>query len=215
MTYDLCVVTDAGLSRGRGHIDVVSAAIMGGATMIQLREKAATTTSFVEFGQELLAVTREAGVPLIVNDRVDVALAVGADGVHVGQDDMPAAMARRLIGSSMILGISATTLEEALRGERDGADYLGVGPIFPSGTKPDARPAMGIGGLSAIANRVRIPIVAIGGVGPDNVASMIAAGAAGVAVVSAVVSAPDVEGAARLLRAGVSAAKAAQILAAT
>ena len=215
MTYDLCVVTDAGLSRGRGHIDVVSAAIMGGATMIQLREKAATTTSFVEFGQELLAVTREAGVTLIVNDRVDVALAVGADGVHVGQDDMPAAMARRLIGSSMILGISATTLEEALRGERDGADYLGVGPIFPSGTKTDAGPAMGIGGLSAIANRVRIPIVAIGGVGPDNVASMIAAGAAGVAVVSAVVSAPDVEGAARLLRAGVSAAKAAQILAAT
>lgn len=215
MTYDLCVVTDAGLSRGRGHMDVVSAAIRGGATMIQLREKAATTTSFVELGQELRAVTREAGVPLIVNDRVDVALAVGADGVHVGQDDMPAAMARRLIGSSMILGISATTLEEALQGERDGAEYLGVGPIFPTGTKPDAGPAMGISGLSAIANRVRIPIVAIGGVGPDNVASMIAAGAAGVAVVSAVVSAPDVEGAARLLWAGVSAAKAAQVSTAT
>lgn len=215
MTYDLCVVTDVGLSRGRGHMDVVSAAIRGGATMIQLREKAATTTSFVEFGQELRAVTREAGVPLIVNDRVDVALAVGADGVHVGQDDMPAAMARRLIGSSMILGISATTLEEALRGERDGADYLGVGPIFPTGTKPDAGPAMGISGLSAIANRVRIPIVAIGGIGPDNVASVIAAGAAGVAVVSAIVSAPDVEGAARRLRAGVSAAKAAHVSAAT
>lgn len=215
MMYDLCVVTDAGLSRGRGHMDVVSAAIRGGATMIQLREKAATTTSFVELGQQLRAVTREAGVPLIVNDRVDVALAVGADGVHVGQDDMPAAMARHLIGTSMILGVSATSLEEALRGERDGADYLGVGPIFPTGTKPDAGPAMGISGLLAIANRVRIPIVAIGGIGPDNVASMIAAGAGGVAVVSAVVSAPDVERAARRLRAGVSAAKAAQVSAAT
>ena len=208
VTYDLYVLTDAGLSRGRSHPQVVRAAIKGGATLIQLREKGATTRALVETGQELRAVTREAGVPLIANDRVDVALAVDADGVHVGQGDMPAALARRLIGPDRMLGVSATCLGEALRGEREGADYLGVGPVFPTGSKADAAPPMGLDGLAAIAARIRIPIVAIGGVGPGNAGAVVGAGADGAAVISAVVGAPDVERAARLLRARVSAAKA-------
>ncbi len=208
MRGDLCVITDARLSRGRRQQDVVRAAIRGGATMIQLREKDATTRALVELGHELRAVTREAGVSLIVNDRVDVALALDADGVHVGQDDMPAALARRLIGPSVILGVTATSLEEALRGEQDGADYLGVGPIFPTGSKPGAAPPIGVSGLSNIAVRVRIPIVAIGGVSPENAGSIIEAGADAVAVISAVVSAPDVEQAARCLIDRVSTARA-------
>ena len=207
MMYDLCVITDATLSRGRSHLEVVCAAIRGGATMIQLREKEADRTTLVQIGQELRAVTRETGVLLIVNDRIDVALAVDADGVHVGQDDMPAACARRLIGPDRILGVSTRSLEEAIRGARDGADYLGVGPIFPTGSKPDAAPPMGTAGLSDIAARVRIPIIAIGGVRSENVESIVEAGADGVAVISAAVSAPDVEQATRRLRASVSAAK--------
>ncbi len=199
MTYDLCVITDAGLSRERSHLEVVRAAIRGGATLVQLREKDASTRAMVELAQELRGLTRKAGVPLIVNDRVDVALAADADGVHVGQDDMPAALARRLIGPNMILGVSATSFEEALRAEQDGADYLGVGPIFPTSSKADAAPPMGLDGLSAVATRVSIPIVAIGGISLQNVEAVVEAGADGIAIISAVVGAPDVEQAARLL----------------
>lgn len=199
MTYDLCVITDAGLSRGRSHLEVVRAAVRGGATLVQLREKNASTRAMVELGQELRGLTRKAGVPLIVNDRVDVALAADADGVHVGQDDMPATLARRIIGPNMILGVSATSFEEALRAEQDGADYLGVGPIFATGSKADAAPPMGLDGLSAVATRVSIPIVAIGGISLQNVDAVVEAGADGIAIISAVVGAPDVEQAARLL----------------
>ncbi len=205
--YDLCVVTDARLSRGRDHVQVAEAAVRGGATMIQLREKEASTRSLVTAGEQLRAMTRGAGVPLIVNDRIDVTLAVDADGVHVGQDDMLAALSRRLIGPGRLLGVSATTLDEALCGEQDGADYLGVGPIFPTGSKADAAPPMGLDGLAAVAAQVRLPVIAIGGISLENVEAVIEAGADGVAVISAVVSAPDIESAARLLRARITAAK--------
>jgi len=153
----------------------------------------------VETAEKIKELTEEADIPLIVNDRLDVALAVDADGVHVGQDDMPAALARQLMGGK-IVGVSATTVEEALQAQADGADYLGVGPIYPTGTKPDAVPPIGLEGLAQIVRAVEIPVVAIGGISEENAAEVIACGAEGVAVISAVVSAPDIAAAARHLR---------------
>lgn len=201
--WRLYVVTDAGLSRGRSHRAVIEAAIIGGATIVQYREKYASTRQMIEEALELRDLTRRAGVPLTVNDRVDVALAVDADGVHVGQDDMPVALARRLIGNKL-LGVSVHSLSEALQAVRDGADYLGVGPIFATTTKPDAGPPIGLDGLRAIRQHVSIPIVAIGGINQDNAADVVRAGVDGIAVVSAVVAADDVTAAARQLRALVS-----------
>lgn len=196
----LYVVTDRGLARGRPLEEVVRAAIAGGATAVQLREKAATTREFVELARVLRRLTREAGVTFIVNDRIDVALAVDADGVHVGQDDMPAALARRLIGPDRILGVTAGTEAEARQAEADGADYLGCTAVFPTATKPDHREPLGLEGLRRLAQAVRIPVVAIGGIHAGNAADVMAQGVAGIAVVSAVMAADDVEAAARELR---------------
>ena len=138
MRLEVYVVTDAALSRGRSHEQVVTEAIQGGADVIQLREKHASSRELVEIGRRLRDLTREAGVLLIVNDRVDVALAVDADGVHVGQDDMPADVVRRLIGPDKLLGVSAATPEEARKAKADGADYLGVGAIYATNSKADA-----------------------------------------------------------------------------
>lgn len=200
-------MTDAGLARGRSHLAVIEAAIAGGATVVQYREKAASTRQMIAEAQALRELTRRAGVPLIVNDRLDVALAIDADGVHVGQDDMPAALARRLIGPDKILGVSAANLAEAMQAAQDGADYLGVGPIFATPTKPDAAPPIGMEGLRAICRQVALPIVAIGGINAANAVDAIRAGAHGVAVVSAVVAAEDVAAAASQLRAMVAEAR--------
>ncbi|MGQ9467265.1 MAG: thiamine phosphate synthase [Anaerolineae bacterium] len=210
MDWTLYVITDAKLSRGRSHLEVIRAAIQGGATIVQYREKEGTTRQLVEEARALLELAHQMGVPLIVNDRVDIALAVDADGVHVGQDDMPAPIARKLMGPGKIIGVSATNLEEALQAERDGADYIGAGPIFATPTKPDAAPPMGLEGLAEICRRVSIPVVAIGGINEENAAAVIRAGAAGVAVVSAIVAAPDVEASARRLREIVEASRAAR-----
>jgi thiamine-phosphate pyrophosphorylase len=203
MDYTLYLVTDAGLSQGRSHAEVVEAAIRGGVTVVQYREKSAPTRRMIEEAREIRQLCRAAGVPFIVNDRVDVALAVDADGVHVGQDDMPAAVARRLIGKGRILGVSAGNVEEARKAVVDGADYIGASPVFATPTKPDAPEAMGVEGLRKLARAVGIPVVAIGGMNAGNAASIMAAGAAGVAVISAIVAAPDVEAAARAIRAAV------------
>ncbi len=201
------VITDRKLAAPRSVVEVVQAALRGGATVIQLREKEAPTREMVELGMDLLRVTRPAGVPLIVNDRVDVALAIDADGVHVGQDDMPAALARKLIGPDKILGVSAETVEQALLAQRDGADYLGVGDVYGTPTKPDAGPPIGLEGLRRIVEAVDIPVVGIGGITPDNAAAVIEQGAVGVAVISAVFAAPDPEEATRRLRAAVEAGR--------
>jgi thiamine-phosphate pyrophosphorylase len=198
--YSLYLVTDSSLSRGRASLDVVAAAIRGGATMVQYREKGATTRALIEEARALLELCRSKGVPFIVNDRADVAIAVDADGLHVGQEDMPAAVARRLLGKDKILGVSAENLEEARRAAADGADYVGASPVFATPTKPDATLPMGIEGLRSLAGGIGIPVVAIGGINAGNAASVIAAGAAGIAVVSAIVSADDVAAAARSLR---------------
>lgn len=197
----LHVLTDRDWSRGRPMLGVAAEALDGGATVIQLRDKLASTRTLIAEGQALRALTRERGALLIVNDRVDVALAIDADGAHVGQDDMPATLARRLLGPERILGVSAATLQEAREAESAGADYLGVGPIFATATKADAGPATGSRLLADIAREVSLPLVAIGGITAANAAEVIQAGAAGVAVVTAIVAAEDVAAATRQLRA--------------
>src|SRR5437660_2276435 len=203
----LHVLTDRVWSRGRDMLTVAAAALDGGATVIQLRDKTASTRVLIEEGLALRALTRARGALLIVNDRVDVALAVEADGAHVGQDDMPAALARQLLGPDRILGVSAANMEEAEEATAGGADYLGVGPIFPSLGKADAGPATGGELLTELARRYPTPLVAIGGITAENATEVVRAGACGVAVITAVVYAEDITAASRQLRLAVDTAR--------
>ncbi len=198
--YSLYLVTDADLSGGRSTLEVVEAAIRGGVTVVQYREKNASTRRMFEEALELRALCRRHSVPFIVNDRVDVALAVNADGVHVGQEDLPAALARRLVGPGRLVGVSVDNIDQARQAQADGADYVGASPIFATPTKPDASPPMGIEGLRELARLCQLPVVAIGGINRTNAAEVLQAGAVGIAVVSAIVSARDVEHAARELK---------------
>ena len=210
--FDLSVymITDPVLCGVHGLRGTVASGIRGGVTMVQLRDPYAKTRALIETARALVALTRPAGVLFIVNDRVDVALSVGADGVHVGQADMDPGDARRLIGPDKILGLSITEEADLERSNLSVVDYLGVGPIYPSATKADAAPAMAIGGLRAIARQTKLPIVAIGGLHAGNAADAIEAGADGVAVVSAICSAPDPGEAAGELAAVVAAAREAR-----
>jgi thiamine-phosphate pyrophosphorylase len=203
----LHVITDHEWSLGRDILTVATAALDGGATVIQLRDKMASTRVLIEEGLALRALTRERGALLIVNDRLDVALAVEADGAHVGQEDMPVALARRLLGPERILGVSAATIQEAEAAVAGGADYLGVGPIFPSRGKIDAGPATGVSLLTELAQRYTTPLVAIGGITAANAAEVMQAGASGIAVITAVVNAQDIVAAARHLRTTVEMAR--------
>lgn len=207
----LYVILDTAQLGGRSCAELAEAIIAGGATVLQLRAKAATTREMIDLGRAVLQVTRRAGIPLIINDRVDVALAIGADGVHVGPDDMPAPLARQLLGSERILGVSAGTVEEAKRAEADGATYLGVGDVYGTRSKPDAGVPIGIEGLRQIAQAVRIPVVGIGGITADNAAAVLEAGAHGIAVISAVMGAIDPLVATRNLRRIVEAAHRASL----
>lgn len=195
----LYVVTDERF--GRSHLEVARAAIAGGADVVQLRDKSAPAGRLYETALEMSRLARAARVPLIVNDRVDIALASGADGVHIGQDDLPAAAARQLVGEAVLVGVSATTLEEAMAAERDGADYIGFGPVFEArGTKPDTVAPLGVELLREVCRHCRVPVIAIGGLDGTNVEPVIAAGASGVAVMSSVVAAGNIAAAARGLR---------------
>ncbi len=198
--WTLTVITDCYAARSRPLIEIVRLAIAGGATVVQLREKSATTRAMVELGHALHLITQAAGVPLIVNDRLDVALAINAEGVHVGQADMPAATARRLLGPAKILGVSARTVEEAMQAEKAGADYLGVGDLFGTSSKPDAGAPLGLDALVEIVGIVSIPTVGIGGITLHNAPQVMRAGAVGVAVISAIMGAEDVEKTTRQLR---------------
>ena len=195
--YSLYLVTDRGLARGRSTLEIVKAAVRGGATCVQLREKACSTLDFIEQALAIKDFLKSRGVPLIINDRVDVALAAEADGVHLGQTDMPLDIAKRILAGSMIIGISAESLEDAIEAEKGGADYLGVSPIYATPTKTDTAPPLGLKGLRAIREAVHLPLVGIGGLNRDNAAAVIQNGANGVAVVSAIVSADDPAKAAR------------------
>jgi len=198
--YTLYLVTDRRTACGRDLEDVVREGIEGGVTMVQLREKGASARDFLERAMALRAVTSRFGAPLIINDRVDIALACRADGVHLGQDDMKCRQAREIVGSRRIVGVSVSTVEEALKAEANGADYLGVSPVYNTPTKTDTPPATGLDGLSRIRRAVQLPLVAIGGITVANAAAVIRAGADGVAVVSAIVASPEPRAAARALR---------------
>lgn len=205
--FSLYLVTDRGLSRGRSTVDIVRAALAGGVTCVQLREKRASTRDFLAEARAVRALLRGSGVPLVINDRIDVALAVDADGVHLGQTDMPLADARRLVGTSMFIGISAECVEHAIQAERAGADYVGVSPVFATSTKTDTAPALGLSGIAAMRAAVSIPLVGIGGITQANVADVIRAGCDGAAVVSAIVGVPDPMRAATELKTIIDAAK--------
>ena len=178
----------------------VEAALQGGVTCVQLREKHLDRDAFLAEARQICALCRRYGVPFIVNDDLDVALACGADGIHVGQDDMPAAEVRRRAGRRLIVGVSAHTPEEARLAEAAGADYLGAGAVFGSATKTDAS-LLTPAGLQAVCAAVHIPVVAIGGVNARNILQLQGSGAAGAAVVSGIFGAPDITAACRELRA--------------
>ena len=198
--YSLYLVTDRTLSLGRSTVEVVRAAIRGGVSCVQLREKGCSTREFMDEARLLKALLAGTGVPLFINDRLDVALAVGADGVHLGQNDLAIADARRLVGNRMIIGISAESVADAVRAEAEGADYIGASPVFTTPTKTDTASPLGLDGLRAIRRAVQLPLVAIGGIDADNAAQVLRAGADGLAVVSAIVSAPCPRTAAAAIR---------------
>jgi len=197
--YSLYLVTDRELSRGRTTQQIVEAALRGGVTCVQLREKTCSTLEFITHALSIKDHLKRHNVPLIINDRVDIAQAVNADGVHLGQSDMPIEMAKVILKDSMIIGISAESLKDAVQAEKDGADYIGVSPIFATPTKTDTAPPLGLEGLREMRKSVKIPLVGIGGLNKKNAGEVIKNGADGVAVVSAIVAADDPEKAAREL----------------
>ena len=206
--YQLCLVTDSALANGRSLAGIVAAAVKGGVTLVQLREKTASTRAFIEQARVLKRLLAPLRVPLLINDRIDVALAAGADGAHVGQQDMPVALARQLLGPAAIIGLSITELGQVRDRDVELADYLGVELIFAQSTKLDATPPLGLDGLAEVRRATGKPIVAIGGVSAANADAVRSAGADGIAVVSAIMGADDPRAAAAAL---VSAPKAGRL----
>ncbi|MBR3075135.1 MAG: thiamine phosphate synthase [Bacteroidales bacterium] len=195
----LYLVTDRGLSLGRELPMVVEAAVRGGVSMVQLREKEVDTREFIELARKLQAILRPAGVPLIINDRIDVALAVDADGVHIGQSDMPYELARKLLGPGKIIGLSVETMDELIEANRLDVDYVAVSPVYSTATKTDTAPPFGLEGLRRAVELSEHPTVAIGGMNRETAPAVFASGVDGIAVVSAICSAPDPQTAAREL----------------
>lgn len=188
-------------TRGRAVHDVVAAAVDGGATAVQLRWKDAPARAFVEEARRLVSLLRPRGVPLIVNDRVDVAIAAGADGIHVGQEDMAPADARRMVGPDMLLGLSITCRDDVAGLDPAIVDYAGVGPVFATPSKADATPPLGLAETAAITRALGVPAVAIGGIGIANARHVLDTGVEGLAVISAICGADDPRGAAAALAA--------------
>lgn len=204
--YSVYLCTDRELMSTQTLEEAVEAAIKGGATLIQLREKNCSSKEFYETAVSIKKITEKYNVPLIINDRVDIALAVDAEGVHVGQSDLPAKVVRKIIGKDKIVGVSARSQELAMKAYEDGADYLGVGAMYATSTKKDAK-VITKEELAKIRSSVPIPIVVIGGVNENNVSDFKGTGIDGVAVVSAIIGKPDIEEAARNLKQLVGAMK--------
>lgn len=194
----LYAVTDRSWLGGRTLYQDVEAAIKGGATFIQLREKNLDEAHFLEEAKEIKELCKKYQVPFVINDNVDIALAMDADGVHVGQSDLPAKEVRRILGPDKILGVSAARLPEAVKAVEDGADYLGVGAMYPTGTKTDARPVT-MEELKEIRSAVNVPIVVIGGINLNTLDNFKNTGIDGLAVVSAVIGAKDIKKAAEAM----------------
>lgn len=188
----LYAVTDRSWLGNATLAEHVDAAIRGGVTFLQLREKELPFDEFLKQAREIKKITDRAGIPFIINDELDVARACDADGIHVGQGDMPAGEVRRLIGEDKILGVSVLTVEQAILAENEGADYLGVGAVFTTSTKLDAN-TVSIDTLKAICKAVSIPVVAIGGIGRNNVLELTGSGISGIAVVSAIFAQCDIK----------------------
>ena len=198
--FDLYVVTDSDLSKGRTDAEVARLAYEGGADAVQLRMKHSDGREMLEQALEIRKVADEYCRFFFVNDRVDIAMASGADGVHLGQTDMPLEKARDLMGETAIIGVSVDNVEQAIAAAEGGADYIGVGSIFRTNTKPDAKQSVGLGAIYEIRQAVDIPIVAIGGINRGNIQDVIRAGADSAAVVSAVVAQDDIKASAHELR---------------
>ena len=199
LDFTLYLVTDRRWLGERTLRDDVEEAILGGVTLVQLREKEISSKEYLELAQRVKSVTDRYGVPLIINDRIDIAFAVDADGIHVGPEDLPVPVARKLLGEGKIIGASAATLEEALSLQAQGADYLGVGAVFPTATKQGTE-KVSLEELREIKAALRIPVVAIGGINAENASPVMETGVDGVAVVSAVMDQADIREAAwRLL----------------
>jgi thiamine-phosphate pyrophosphorylase len=199
LNLDLYLVTDRDLSLGRPLTQIVEQAVKGGATIVQLREKDMETRDFIEEAQLIKKLLRPFNVPLIINDRVDVAMAVDADGVHLGQHDMPYHMARNLLGGEKIIGWSVENYEQAEEANQYDVDYIAISPVFTTPTKEELKTELGIEGVQKIREISRHPAVGIGSIKTDNAAEIIRAGADGVAVVSGICSAEDPKEAAQSL----------------
>ena len=198
--FDLYVVTDSDLSKGRTDAEIARLAYEGGADAVQLRMKHSDGREMLEQALEIRKVADEYCRFFFVNDRVDIAMASGADGVHLGQSDIPLEVARDLMGETAIIGISVDNVDQAIAAAEGGADYIGIGAIFNTSTKPDAKQGVGLGAIYEIRQAVDIPIVAIGGINRGNIQDVVRAGADAAAVVSAVVAQDDIKSAAHELR---------------
>jgi len=197
--YSIYLVTDRGILQGRDLLDAVAEAIEGGVTLIQLREKEVSSREFYQIALKVKDLSHSRGVPLLINDRLDIALAVNADGLHIGQEDLPLKVARKLLGPDKIIGLSVSNLEDAVQGEKEGADYLGAGAVYPTTSKDVSESPIGPDGLKKIKDAVSIPVVGIGGINLFNIEEVKRTGVDGVAVISAIMGAPDIKDAARKL----------------
>lgn len=196
----LYLVTDRALSLGRPLEEIVEAAVKGGVTMVQLREKECDSREFYDIALRIKNLLQPCGVPLIINDRLDIALAVDADGLHIGQSDLPWQIARELLGENKILGLSVENMKQAHIANLANVDYIGISPVFATQTKTDTETPFGLEGIRNVAAITRHKTVAIGGINLSNASEIMKAGAGGIAVVSAIVSANDPEHAAKALK---------------
>lgn len=198
--YTLYLVTDRGILKGSDIFKAVEEAIRGGVTLVQLREKDISSLDFYHIALKMKELVHRYNIPLIINDRLDIALAVDADGIHVGQEDLPVEAVRKIMGPGKILGYSVSTIEEARRGEEKGADYLGAGPVYPTGSKLDAVNPIGIEVLSNLKKSVSIPVVGIGGIGAANIGEVKSSGIDGISLISAILGSDDIAGTSGKLR---------------
>lgn len=194
----LYLVTDSSIVIGTSLEVAVEKAILGGVKIVQLREKQMSSKEFYELALRIKAITTKYHIPLIINDRLDIALAVDASGLHIGQNDLPASIARKLLGPTKILGVSAATLDEAIEAEKAEADYIGIGAFFPTNTKSDTR-SVSLEQLNEIKKQINIPTVAIGGINQENARAVLENGADGIAVVSAILNQSDPKSASQKL----------------
>lgn len=192
-------MADSEAAGSRNLISIIREAVDAGVTLVQLRGKKLEIRAFLNLAVQASEFLKSRNIPLIINDRIDVALACEADGVHLGQEDLPLPIARKIMRKERLIGISVNTLKEAEESEAEGADYIGVGPIFYTSSKEDLRSILGFEGLKAMRNKVKIPILAIGGINTENAGDVIASGADGIAVISAIMDAKNITEATRNL----------------